>query len=131
MARITWWPRRHKEAAHLYKEVSANIRLETFMDGTALPWPAYVQELGGRHIPLMPQLNNPKLFNGIVEYIHMLETGMTHSWCNCVWRVHPADTAIAPDYQRRQRVEQHPLCRTHTREGFLVGYLHHVTKAEE
>lgn len=93
------------------------------------------------------------LHHDVAEFVTKLEVEETHKWCKCLWRIHPDDQGIklglcrecsgsisalihkdigADNYHtfrgiRRVRVDDHPLCPVHTREGLLVGFIEWVT----
>lgn len=87
----------------------------------------------------------PHLVN---TYVAQLETEESAKWCKCLWRVHPDDQGIKPGHcrgcgesrkdkihqpmndqshpfygVRKVRVDDHPLCPVHTKEGLIVGFV--------
>jgi len=90
--------------------------------------------------------NMPHLVN---TYVAKLETEESADWCKCLWRIHPDDQKIRvghcrmcnqPKKQhlgtydtnnethvfrgiRRVRVDTHPRCPVHTKEGLIVGFV--------
>lgn len=86
----------------------------------------------------------------VEEYVGMLETEESAVWCKCVWRVHPDDQNVKPGNCRdcgaaknvhivgegfhrfagirRVRIDTHPACPVHTKEGLIIGFLEWMTK---
>ncbi len=84
--------------------------------------------------------NIPHLVN---TYVAKLETEESAEWCKCLWRIHPDDVKIRVGHCRicneakkhpihanhnfagirRVRVDNHPLCPVHTKEGLIVGFV--------
>ncbi len=87
--------------------------------------------------------NLPHLVN---TYVAKLETEESAEWCKCIWRIHPDDQKILVGHcrvcnqprkactglldgthiltgVRRVRVDNHPLCPVHTKEGLIVGFV--------
>lgn len=84
----------------------------------------------------------------IVRYVAAMETEESADWCKCTWVWHPDDQGIKPGhcrecrkpqdhkvhsvenaegfhfYQgiRRRRMDDHPMCPVHTREGMIAHF---------
>jgi hypothetical protein len=77
----------------------------------------------------------------VEDFIRLIETDHTAVRCKCRWRVHPDDVMVKPGYCRvcgdkpvshrdhefkgirRIKVDTHPECPVHTKEGLLLGFL--------
>ncbi len=82
-----------------------------------------------------------------IQYAHDIETGVTEHWCKCPWQTHPDDinlqpkhcrecwvhvsehpTPAHPDYThsfraaRKRRMDDHPECPQHTKEGYIITF---------
>lgn len=96
--------------------------------------------------------NIPHLVN---TYVGLLETEESADWCKCVWRIHPDDQDAKPGRCRkcnlapasvvhngaspipennhpfagirRVRVDNHPMCPVHTKEGLIAGFVEWLT----
>lgn len=94
----------------------------------------------------------------ITRYVQALETEESATWCKCLWRIHPDDQGIKPghcrecggspknvahqglpeDFEngdthhfrgiRKIKVDAHPLCAVHTKEGMVLGFLQWAVK---
>lgn len=77
-------------------------------------------------------------------YVHALEIGESTRWCKCLWAAHPDDVLIKPGHcrlcslskgkhstdtnhvftgVRRRKIDTHPECPVHTREGLILGFI--------
>lgn len=77
-------------------------------------------------------------------FVALLETEESASWCLCLWRVHPDDQGVRLGHCRKcnedkknhtlkcghsfagirkLRVDDHPTCPVHTREGLLAAFV--------
>ncbi len=83
------------------------------------------------------------------KYFAAMETEQSADWCSCLWRIHPDDQGIkkgncrscglalgsvvhrglGPEDKnhlfrgiRKQKVDNHPTCPVHTREGMLIHF---------
>lgn len=112
----------------------------------------------GEHVGVeyaaIPRLEIPDLAR---EYIAAMETEESAQWCKCLWRIHPDDVNIAmgdcrecgqaytadihnfPAEKelddghsfrgvRKKRIDDHPECPVHTKEGLLIHFVEWVTK---
>lgn len=86
-----------------------------------------------------------------VQYAQDIETGVTEHWCKCPWQIHPDDvnvqpkhcrecrvhandhdTPASPDYThsfrapRKRRMDDHPECPLHTKEGYIIHFFQWV-----
>jgi hypothetical protein len=59
----------------------------------------------------------------IRDYVVRLEIDPTSTWCKCPWEIHPADVDKPEARQRKRRLDNHPECPTHTREGLIAGFI--------
>lgn len=77
------------------------------------------------------------------RFVAEMETGISDAWCKCQWRIHPDDqggklghcaicdisfskhTTDRHAYRgiRRVRVDTHPHCPVHTKEGLILRFL--------
>ena len=57
----------------------------------------------------------------VQDYMNALETGETRETCYCVW----AETL---DGKAFRILEEHPLCRVHSKEGRILGFLMYWAK---
>ncbi len=87
------------------------------------------------------------------SYFRAMETEESAAWCKCLWRIHPDDQGIKPgtcrecgataasgvhsgkskpEYNhafrgiRRAKVDDHPECPVHTKEGMLIYFFEWV-----
>lgn len=86
----------------------------------------------------------------VKKYIGQMETEESEEWCKCLWRYHPDDQEIEKGHcrhcelprkhdihegkdtvyggahayggKRKQRVDDHPECPVHTREGLVMYF---------
>lgn len=89
------------------------------------------------------------LWRDVAEFVAKLETEESAEWCKCLWRIHPDDVGIKPghcrlcnntrkagkhgiDHQfrgiRKTKVDPHPTCTVHTKEGLIIGFLEWAAK---
>lgn len=84
----------------------------------------------------------------VEQFVDALETGITEEWCLCKWRIHPDDQGgkighcvfcgmnrnghVAKNHNyrgvRKVRVDDHPHCPLHTKEGLILKYLEWTEK---
>lgn len=97
------------------------------------------------------------LWRDVATFIGKLETEESADWCKCLWRIHPDDVGIKPGHCRicntkrdsdkhyriaeddipgmhnfrgirKTKVDQHPTCTVHTKEGLIIGFIEWVGK---
>jgi hypothetical protein len=115
------------------KEVDGTIPHMHFGEQEIPMDPAYGKEINvADHQPLaitIPTDDLPRLVSMYIEWIETAKT--TRDNCFCQWNIHPEDIHKPIGEQRMGRGDQNPLCPSHTREGFLVGFLNFVLQIQD
>lgn len=65
----------------------------------------------------------------IAAWIQHIETSLTAIICKCPWQIHP-DDANKKTGRRMRRMDTHPDCPQHTKEGLIKGFLSKAGKRE-
>jgi hypothetical protein len=79
------------------------------------------EKLKDTYFRLSFAMSTEKLVDEIVAYMNALETGETRVICYCAW-VEGVNNPVP------RIVQEHPLCRLHSKEGRILGFLMYWAK---
>jgi hypothetical protein len=84
--------------------------------------------LADDQLPLSVTEQNLNLW--IALYVNHIELTPTDDICRCVWQIHPDDKGKPKGQRRKRRVDNHPFCPVHTKEGLIKGFVEWTNKNE-
>lgn len=68
-------------------------------------------------------MDSAELYKRVGDYLKAIEQKPTLEICKCLWRFHPDDLEKEEAKRRRVRVDTHPICPLHTREGLVITFI--------
>lgn len=78
------------------------------------------------------RIGTPELRQDVAEFLRILETRPTSETCKCLWAIHEADVNKPPSEQRKRKIDVHPECPAHTREGLIIEFVeNYIGKSDE
>lgn len=79
------------------------------------------EKLNKSHFRVSFEHSPQALIVAVQDYMSALETGESRATCYCLW----AETL---DGKAFRVVQEHPLCRVHSKEGRIIGFLMYWAK---